>query len=205
VADKKTPAQPTTMTDVPGERLSQGRSMRADGRRNRERVVEVAFDTFASEGLSVSVHEIARRAGVGTGTVSRHFPTKELLFEAVFMSRVERLDGIGQALLASSEPGEAFFAYFAGIVTEGTANKGLAEALAGAGYDLGTASSHGRHDIMGVMGQLLARAQKAGAVRGDVEADDVKAIITGCVARDAGAQDRMISLARTGLEATHSR
>ena len=205
MADKKTPAHPTTMTDMLGERPGQGRAMRADGRRNRERVTEVAFDTFAREGLSVSVHEIARRAGVGTGTVSRHFPTKELLFEAAFMSRVERLDGIGQSLLASSGPEEAFCAYFDEIVTEGTTNKGLAEALTGAGYDLGAACSQGRHDIMDVMGQLLARAQKAGAVHDDVEADDVNAVITGCAARDAVALGRMISTARTGLEATHSR
>jgi AcrR family transcriptional regulator len=207
MADKDTPTEPTEPTpgaDVLAQRPGRARPMRADGRRNRLRVIEVAFDVFAAEGLSVPVHEIARRAGVGTGTVSRHFPTKELLFEAVFMSRVERLGDIGQALLASGDPGEAFFAYFAAIVAEGAANKGLAEALAGAGYDLGAAFSHSQHDIMGVMGQLLNRAQRAGAVRDDVETDDVKALITGCVAREASAQDRMISIARTGLEAPRS-
>jgi len=196
MADKR-PGPPTTMTDMLGERPGQGRAMRADGRRNRERVTEVALTR--SPGRALGLRSRDRQAGgVGTGTVSRHFPTKELLFEAAFMSRVERLDGIGQSLLASSGPEEAFCAYFAEIVTEGTTNKGLAEALTGAGYDLGAACSQGRHDIMDVMGQLLARAQKAGAVHDDVEADDVNAVITGCAARDAVALGRMISTARTG-------
>ena len=59
--------------------------MLADARRNRERILKVAFDAFAAEGLSVPVQEIARRAEVGMGTVSRHFPTKESLFEAVVL------------------------------------------------------------------------------------------------------------------------
>src|SRR5215471_15217834 len=72
-------------------RNQMARTPRADARRNRSRVLEAAIAAFAAEGLSVPVHEIARRAGVGTGTVSRHFPTKESLFEAVFLDRMERL------------------------------------------------------------------------------------------------------------------
>jgi len=62
--------------------------LRADARRNRARVMEVAAEIFTTEGLSVPVHEIARRAGVGTGTVSRHFPTKEHLFAAILRDRM---------------------------------------------------------------------------------------------------------------------
>ena len=64
--------------------------MRADAARNRARVLEVAYETFAAEGLSVPIDEIARRAGVGAGTVYRHFPTKEALFPAVIDDRVRR-------------------------------------------------------------------------------------------------------------------
>ena len=91
---------------------------------------------FADEGLSVPVHEIARRAGVGTGTVSRHFPAKEDLYAAILLSRMEQLAAAADAMTAARDPGPAFFRFFATLVREGAANRGLAEALAGAGYDL---------------------------------------------------------------------
>lgn len=176
-----------------------GRAQRADAQRNRERVVEAAFAAFAAEGLSVPVHEIARRAGVGTGTVSRHFPTKEALFEAVFLSRVERITELGTSLAGQPDAGEAFFAFFAELVAEGLANRGLAEALAGAGFSLDTVTSCADDSVMGRLAGLLGAAQRAGAVRADVTTDDVKALLTGCLARDASGQDRMISIARAGL------
>ena len=67
------------------------RPMRADAARNRARVLEVAYETFAAEGVAVPIDEIARRAGVGAGTVYRHFPTKEALFQAVFEDRVRHI------------------------------------------------------------------------------------------------------------------
>jgi AcrR family transcriptional regulator len=176
-----------------------GRAQRADARRNRERVIEAAVQAFAAGGLSVPVHEIARRAGVGTGTVSRHFPTKESLFEAVFLSRVERLTALGKSLAGASDAGEAFFTFLAELVAEGLANRGLAEALAGAGFDLDTVTSCREDSVMSQMRQLLHAAQRAGAVRDDVDVDDVKALVTGCLARGPGTRDRMISIARAGL------
>ena len=180
------------------------RPMRADARRNRERILEVAFETFAAEGLSVPVQEIARRAGVGTGTVSRHFPTKESLFEAVVLNRATGLAEQAARLARHDDPGAAFFEFFSLVIAEGTANLGMAEALAGAGYDLETNARRGGLDVMGALNDLLARAQRAGAIRADVDAMDVKALITGCLARapmtaDLAARDRMVSIARQGL------
>ena len=180
------------------------RPLRADARRNRERVLETAFDAFATEGLSVSVHEIARRAGVGTGTVSRHFPTKEALFEAVFVSRVERLVAMARQLSEAEDAGAAFFSFFAAIVAEGAANRGLADALTGAGFDIKTAASEPGHDVMSALGGLLSRAQQAGSVRCDIDTGDMIALITGCLAREPGpelpaARDRLISVVREGL------
>jgi AcrR family transcriptional regulator len=180
------------------------RPLRADARRNRERVLETAFNAFATEGLSVSVHEIARRAGVGTGTVSRHFPTKEALFEAVFVSRVERLVAMARQLSEAEEAGTAFFSFFAAIVAEGAANRGLADALTGAGFDIKTAVSGPEHDVMGALSGLLARAQQAGSVRHDIDTADVIALVTGCLARESDSQvpaarDRLISVIREGL------
>src|SRR5882757_9309296 len=138
---------------LPGERAAQevpaaGRGLRADARRNRARVLAVAAEVFAAEGLSVPVHEIARRAGVGTGTVSRHFPTKEALYEAVFVSRVEWLVGRARLLKNAADAGGAFFDFFGAIVTEGAANRGLADALTGAGFDIKAAASGPGHDVM---------------------------------------------------------
>ena len=85
------------------------RPLRADAARNRARVLEVAYDTFAAEGLTVPIDEIARRAGVGAGTVYRHFPTKEALVVAVAEDRVRRIAERARTLLAVEGPGQALF------------------------------------------------------------------------------------------------
>src|SRR2546430_12455978 len=87
------------------------RPLRADAARNRARVLEVAYDAFAAEGLAVPIDEIARRAGVGAGTVYRHFPAKEDLFRAVMIDRMERIVAEGRKLHQSGEPGEALFEF----------------------------------------------------------------------------------------------
>jgi AcrR family transcriptional regulator len=117
-----------------------GRGARADALRNHAQVLRVAADAFATEGLSVPVPvpvpvpEIARRAGVGTGTVSRHFPTKEALFAAVLLDRMEHLVAQADAIAETEDAGTAFFTFFVAVIREGAAHRGLAEALAGAGY-----------------------------------------------------------------------
>ncbi len=186
--------------DVADER----RRLRADARRNRERVLQTAIAVFAEEGLSVPIHEIARRAGVGTGTVSRHFPTKEALFEAIVLDRVHMLiDRAGQ-LAAERDPGEAFFEFFALVTKESATNRGLAEGLAGGGFDVEAAAARTGMDVTATLGVLLAAAQHAGAVRADVDAADVKALMMGCLTRDgvatnAAVRRRMIDLVSAGL------
>ncbi|WP_156670863.1 helix-turn-helix domain-containing protein, partial [Mycobacterium sp. E136] len=85
------------------------RPLRADALRNRARVLEVAYDAFATDGLSVPIDEIARRAGVGAGTVYRHFPTKVDLYRAVVENRIDSLVAEGRALTEGVPPGEALF------------------------------------------------------------------------------------------------
>jgi AcrR family transcriptional regulator len=172
-------------------------------------VLEVAGEVFAAEGLAVSVHEIARRAGVGTGTVSRHFPTKEALFAAILLERMERLTEEADALATAAEPSEAFFRFFGALVHAGAANRGLAEALAGAGYDLDAAGAEAGYDVSGRLRALLTRAQAAGAVRPDIRYADLKALMVGCQAHpagntDAAALDRIIAVVCDGLRATRA-
>ncbi|WP_437815451.1 TetR/AcrR family transcriptional regulator [Sorangium sp. So ce1078] len=177
------------------------RPLRADARRNRARILEVASEVFASEGLAVPIDEIARRAGVGAGTVYRHFPTKESLFEAIVLDRVERLIDEARSLAAADDPGAAFFRFFSSAVEAGLANRGLGDALAAAGFDREAVVDR---TLLGAIGKLLRRAQRAGAVRGDVDAADVKALMLGCLAMErcqgeGNAPRRLLAIVCDGL------
>ena len=103
-----TPASGTGRLAVDG---GQSRPLRADARRNRNRVLEAARAAFGAEGSDVSLDEIARRAGVGPGTVYRHFATKEALFEAVVFDRIGELVEEARALLDDPDPGRAFTSF----------------------------------------------------------------------------------------------
>ncbi|MEW9528266.1 TetR/AcrR family transcriptional regulator [Microbispora sp. NPDC049125] len=180
------------------------RRQRADGRRNQARLLEAAFAAFAEHGASVSVREIARRAGVSTGTLSRHFPTKEELFGAVVLNRIGQLVRRADELAAGGDPATAFFTFFAVLVEEGAADHSVGDALSSAGFDVQTIASTANRDFGDALRGLLDGAQRAGAVRQDVDTADVKALVVGCLARerdglDDAARRRMISIACNGL------
>jgi AcrR family transcriptional regulator len=170
-----------------GEQMAQpARKLRADAARNRARVLEVAYDTFAAEGLSVPIDEIARRAGVGAGTVYRHFPTKEALFQAVIEDRMRRLVDDGRALLESAGPGEALFSFLRSMVLQwGATDRGLVDALAGLGIDIASAAPDAEGAFLAVLDELLRAAQDAGTARPDLGVREVKAILVGCQAMEA--------------------
>ncbi len=154
--------------------------MRADAARNRAKVLEVAYETFAAEGLAVPIDEIARRAGVGAGTVYRHFPTKEALFGAVFEDRLRRIAEHARVLLSSAGPGEALFEFLRQMVRTGATDSGLVDALAGYGIDLEAAAPGAEATFIGMLDELLIAAQHAGTVRTDVGVMDVKALLLVC-------------------------
>jgi AcrR family transcriptional regulator len=158
------------------------RPLRADAARNRARVLEVAYETFAAEGLSVPIDEIARRAGVGAGTVYRHFPTKEALFAAVIDDRVRAMVDNGRSLLESVGPAEALFAFMRDMVAMSATDHGLVEALAGYGIDLDSAAPGAEAAFLELIGELLAAAQSAGTARRDVGVPEVKALLVVCKA-----------------------
>lgn len=155
------------------------KALRADARRNRDKLLEVAHKVFTTEGIIVSMDEIARRAGMGVGTIYRHFPTKEELFGAVIFSYKARLIEEAKKLLLHTDPGEAFFHHFISIIQEGIANKAITDALAGSGFDMDATLSEIARDFWRAINDLLVRAQQNGAVRADVRIEDIRALLIG--------------------------
>lgn len=165
------------------------RPLRADAARNRARVLEVAYQAFAEEGISVPIDEIARRAGVGAGTVYRHFPAKEDLYRAVAEDRMSTVIGKGRELLASVDPGDALFEFLRSLVAWGGSDQGLVEALAGADVDIESLMPQIEESFYAVLGELLAAAQETGTVRPDVGVREVKALLVGCQAMQSYNQE----------------
>lgn len=183
------------------------RALRADAARNRARVLEVAYGVFAADGVTAPIDEIARRAGVGAGTVYRHFPTKEELFRAVIEDRIQRIVDDGYALLESVGPGEAVLTFLRSIVLEwGATNRGLADALAGFGIDIMAAAPDCEEAFLAVLSALLSAAQEAGTVRRDVGVREVKALLVGCQAMEAynaEVAEQVTDVVVDGLRALH--
>ncbi|WP_222853808.1 TetR/AcrR family transcriptional regulator [Fodinicola acaciae] len=162
--------------------------MRADARRNRALVLEAAEATFAEHGVAASMEQIARHAGVGVGTIYRHFPTKEALYEAIIVDRYERMAAEAADLLTAADAGEAFFAFFSRMVAESAGKKAFADSLGR--HDLKTATADVGKRLLTAFQALLTRAQEAGAVRTDVQPAEVVAALTGlCMGAEQGSWD----------------
>jgi AcrR family transcriptional regulator len=181
--------------------------LRADAARNRARVLKTAYETFAGEGLAVPLDEIARRAGVGAGTVYRHFPTKDDLFRAVIADRLAYIVTEGRGLLAGSKSAEALFEFLRSIVLRwGAADRGLVDAFANAGFDWGSAPD-AEAEFMALLGDLLAAAQEAGTVRTEVTVPEVKALMVGLQAMqgyDEDVAERVTEVVLDGLRPSAS-
>jgi AcrR family transcriptional regulator len=180
----------------------QSRPLRADAARNRAKVLEVAYETFAAEGLDVPIDEIARRAGVGAGTVYRHFPTKEALFEAIAADRFGRIIASARALLAGADRGHALHAFLAMLIDEAATDQVLADAFVR--VEAGATAAEAEKEFLGVLGDLLLAAQEAGTVRGDLDVMDLKLLLVGGQAmqrygRDPAATTRALRVMLDGL------
>lgn len=150
--------------------------LRADAERNRARIVAAAEEVFAERGLDAPVAEIARRAGVGAGTLFRRFPTKDDLIVALFEVRVARFHERVEAAMADPDPWRGFASVLEASARDMLSDRGLKQAVAGLDEHpegLLRCQASFRAD----MGRLLARAQAAGAVRSDLTIDDVPFIM----------------------------
>jgi AcrR family transcriptional regulator len=148
------------------------RRPRADAVRNRARIVETASAVFAVRGSDASLEEIARGAGVGIGTLYRHFPTREDLVEAVFHDRLDELQQLAEELLGSDQPWEALTTWLHEQLQQAAACRGLAaEAMLSMLAD--DDEPRACESMRQAGAALLARAQAAGEVRGEVDIDDL--------------------------------
>ncbi|WP_371478843.1 TetR/AcrR family transcriptional regulator [Kitasatospora sp. NBC_00315] len=167
--------------------------LRADARRNRDKILAAALASFAVEGHSVALDEIARRAGVGAGTVHRHFPTKESLFEAVVVTRIQRLTEKARTPAEDDDPVGVLFGFLFDVLDEGAAKKDLVDALIGAGVDVTAVTAPATTGLHRVLGDMLERAQQAG-VRRDIGVTDLMALVAATlISAQRGGSDHEVS------------
>ncbi|WP_369037811.1 MULTISPECIES: TetR/AcrR family transcriptional regulator [Streptomyces] len=181
--------------------------LRADARRNYERLLTEARAAFAAHGTDTSLEDVARRAGVGIGTLYRHFPNRHALMSAVFEDAVNDLLARSRELLTAPEPCTALVTWLREIVTHAGEYRGLARALMSVSYDADSALARCSNPMREAGAALLTRAQQAGTLRTDVSIGDLLQL-TNAIALaaeetpdDPGLADRLLTLTLRGLKA----
>jgi AcrR family transcriptional regulator len=170
--------------------------LRADARRNLERVLDAATEAFAASGPDVSIDEIARAAGVGHGTVFRRFPTKDDLMYAVIERHVAQMCDLAQDALVADDPGEAFFDFARQVAELGMRTPGLHRCVVHCGGKPGAA------ELDRLVARIVSRAQAAGAVRADVKPVDVQLLVRSALtSAPAGQWRRYLDVVLDGLRA----
>ncbi|MFF7095605.1 TetR/AcrR family transcriptional regulator [Streptomyces rubradiris] len=189
-----------TATPFPvSEIVAARRPHRKDAARNYDALLDAAREAFAEHGADASLEDIARRAGVGIGTLYRNFPTRRDLFETVYADEVSALCGAALEV-ADREPWEALTAWldrFAGYMVT---KRAVREALNGESDIFQTC----RDSMFAAGGPLLERAQRAGAARTDMDFGDLLRLVAGIMAtnfEDAAQRDRVLAIALDGVRA----
>jgi AcrR family transcriptional regulator len=172
------------------------RKPRADALRNRDRLLEAAKTVFSAGGPDASLEAVARTAGVGIGTLYRHFPTREALFEAVYRHEVQQLADLAERLKKDTRPIEALRQWMRSIVKFVATKKGMSTALALAIAKDSDLVSDSSDRLTRAIGLLLEQAVAAGEVRSDVSSEDLlRAIVGMCYTHDqAGWQKNVLRL-----------
>jgi len=161
------------------------RKPRADAVRNRERVLEAAKAVFSAGGPEASLEAVARRAGVGIGTLYRHFPTREDLFEAVYRREVEQLSELAEQLKNAKDPVDALRRWLNSAVEFVATKKGMSAALALTFQSTSELAAFSMDRLTKAIGSLLERAVAAGEMRGDISPEDLlRALIGMCYMHD---------------------
>src|SRR6202047_4695760 len=161
------------------------RKPRADAVRNRERVLESAKAVFSAGGAEASLEAVARSAGVGIGTLYRHFPTREALFEAVYRREVQHLADLAEQLKQEAQPVDALRHWMRSNVKFVATKKGMSAALSLAAYKNSELFSYSFDQLTQAVGGLLKRAIAAGEIRDDITPEDLlRALVGMCYMHD---------------------
>lgn len=155
------------------------RKTRADALRNRERILEVAKESFTRHGAEASLDEIAKQAGVGPGTLYRHFATRDALIEAVYRSEVEKLAAAGRRFAASMPPLEALRAWLLLFVDYVAAKHIIAPALNSVAGGPSRLYEGSRSLVQGTLDELVKRAKRNGDLRRNIDASDLLRAVIG--------------------------
>src|SRR5690242_15053619 len=172
------------------------RPRRADARRNYDRLVDAAREAVAQHGADTSLDDIARRAGVGSGTLYRHFPTRAALLQAVFHEQIDGLRAQATSHLDDPDPAAALGAWLELVLRHSITNRGLAASLRTALLAEGDDLTWCHLTMQASAEQLLTRAQDAGAIRADVPVSDLLRLINGLALANLDAPDAVESAVR---------
>jgi AcrR family transcriptional regulator len=181
------------------------RPLRADAQRNRDRLLEAAVSAFSREGPDVTLDAIAKDAGVGIGTLYRHFPTREALVEAAYRNELARLCDAVADLLRIMPPDDATRAWMDRFVDYMTTKRGMADALRAVIASGGNPFAQSRDRLVGAITALLQAGAAAGTIRPDIEPADVLASLSGVslAAGEPAQRDqarRLLDLLMDGLQ-----
>jgi AcrR family transcriptional regulator len=188
--------------------MTTARSLRADAQRNRDRLLEVAVRAFSHDGPDVTLDAIAKEAGVGIGTLYRHFPTREALIDAAYRSELARLCDSAADLLRDMPPDEALRAWMDRFTGYMTTKRGMGDALRALITSGGDPFSESRDRLTAAVTTLLRAGAAAGTLRPDVEPDDVLVSLSGLSLATAGPErrdqaGRLLDLLMDGLRPRH--
>jgi AcrR family transcriptional regulator len=170
--------------------LEAARPLRADAQRNRDRLLEVAVQAFSHDGPDVTLDAIAREAGVGIGTLYRHFPTREALIDAAYRSELARLCDSVDDLLRDLPPDQALRAWMDSFTDYMSTKRGMGEALRAVIASGGDPFSQSRARLIAAATTLLRAGVAAGSLRPDVAPEDLLASLSGISLATAGPEHR---------------
>lgn len=180
--------------------MTEERPLRADARRNREAILKAARHIFAKHGSQAQIDDVAKRAKVGVGTVYRHFPTKEALFEALARDKFDRLAGFANEAMEIEDPWESIVTFLKRAAAMQAADRALSEVFREHGeFMRDTALTCGLSDLGD---RLVQRAQQAGVLRDDIRGNDLGLIsssLAGLSAMPMWSWERMLGIALDGL------
>ncbi len=149
------------------------RPLRRDAERNRLRILQAAREVFADRGFDATLDKIAAHAGVGVGTVYRRFPDKDALIDALFEERIGEVAAVGQRALSASDPWEGLVDFLQQASAMRAGDRGLRQALLSRGAHK---TERAREKLIPIVTELVARAQRAGALRADLDPLDLPLI-----------------------------